>query len=102
MSAAVIARLDERDMLWFVDVAAKKHGVTRELLCGRGRSKHEAAARHDAWRSLHAKEGLTIHAIAVIFGVCHTTVLAAINPIRAANAKARGKVRWLATKGSAA
>lgn len=69
------------ELLRFVDrvadVAAARHGVTRALVYGRSRMGPVVRARHEVWCVLRADYGWSLPAIAHVFGVDHTTVLAA-------------------------
>jgi chromosomal replication initiation ATPase DnaA len=69
-------RLAQRGLLGAVEKLARKHHVTMGEVLGRQRFRHIVAARHAAWRELRAK-GLSYPAIAWLWGVDHTTVLAA-------------------------
>jgi len=69
-------RLAQRGLLGAVEKVARRHHVTMGELLGRRRFKHIVAARHSAWRELRAK-GLSYPAIGELWGVDHTTVLAA-------------------------
>lgn len=46
---AIIASLAVRGLLDLADAVCKAHGVTRQQLCGRGRSRVASAARQELW-----------------------------------------------------
>jgi chromosomal replication initiation ATPase DnaA len=46
---AIVAALSVRGLLGLVDAVCAHRGVTRQELCGRGRSQAVAAARHELW-----------------------------------------------------
>jgi chromosomal replication initiation ATPase DnaA len=69
-------RLAQRGLLGEVERIAKRHHVTTSEMLGRRRLAHVVRARHAAWRELRAR-GLSYPAIGELWGVDHTTVLAA-------------------------
>jgi chromosomal replication initiation ATPase DnaA len=48
-SGAVVDALQIRGLLDLVDTVCARRGVTRDELCGRGRTQAVAAARHELW-----------------------------------------------------
>lgn len=69
-------RLAQRGLLGAVEKVARRHHVTMGELLGRRRLAHVVRARHTAWRELR-RMGLSYPAIGELWGVDHTTVLAA-------------------------
>jgi chromosomal replication initiation ATPase DnaA len=45
----ILAALSVRGLLELVDAVCARRGVTRQELCGRGRSRAVAGARHELW-----------------------------------------------------
>ncbi len=76
-SEAIIAALGTRGLLDIVDAVCDQRGVTRDELCGRGRSHAVAAARHELWWLMrhHPDRCYSYSEIARIVGRDHATVL---------------------------
>jgi hypothetical protein len=85
----VIEALDVRDLLDLVDDVCRRRRVTREDLCGRGRTKAVSLARHEVWwRLRHNPEAAySFEEIGRLFGRHHATV---IQGIRAHDRRLRG------------
>ena len=80
-SKMIIDALRERDLdAIAVDVATRR-GVPLAELCGRGRSKSVARARHEVWWRIrhHPERYLSLPEIARLFGRDHTTIKAGID-----------------------
>ena len=48
-SDAILAALAVRGLLQLVDAVCARRGVTRDELCGAGRTRAVASARHELW-----------------------------------------------------
>jgi chromosomal replication initiation ATPase DnaA len=48
-SDAILAALSVRGLLHLVDTVCSRRGVTRDELCGLGRTRTVATARHELW-----------------------------------------------------
>ena len=48
-SDAILAALAVRGLLQLVDAVCARRGVTRQELCGAGRTRAVASARHELW-----------------------------------------------------
>jgi chromosomal replication initiation ATPase DnaA len=76
-SDAIITALSTHGLLNLVDAVCDHRGVTRHELCGRGRSRAVAAARHELWWLMrhHPDRCYSYSEIARIVGRDHATVL---------------------------
>lgn len=74
---AIIEALVARDLIGLVDHVCRARGVTREDVCGRGRTKGVALARHELWWHLrhHPDLKLSYEEIGRLFERHHSTVL---------------------------
>jgi chromosomal replication initiation ATPase DnaA len=74
--------LDQRDLREMAERIAKRHQVTLDEMFGRGRMYAFVAARHEMMAELYSTGNWSTPRIGLVFGVDHTTVLAAIQKIR--------------------
>ena len=76
----IAAELAARDLLDLVDEVCRARGVTRDELCGRGRTKAVASARRELWRRLRQHPGLSYsyEEIGRLFDRDHATVLSGV------------------------
>ena len=74
---AIIAALAMRGLLEILDTVCNQRGVTRDELCGRGRTHAVAAARHELWWFMrhHPDRGYSYSEIGRIVGRDHATIL---------------------------
>ena len=79
-SAAVLRALRTRDLDGIATDVAARRGVPLQELCGRGRSRSIARARHEVWWRIrhHPERYLSLPEIARLFGRDHTTIMAGI------------------------
>jgi chromosomal replication initiation ATPase DnaA len=84
MTAPIIDALRVRDLLDFVDEVCRRRGVTREELCGRGRTQAVVRARQELWWQLrqHPERHYSLCEIGRLFGRDHSTVLHGIDAYR--------------------
>jgi chromosomal replication initiation ATPase DnaA len=82
MSAAcptdpILHELSIRGLLELADAVCSRRGVTRDELCGRGRSRAVAAARHELWWLIrhHPERCYSYWEIGRIVSRDHATVL---------------------------
>jgi chromosomal replication initiation ATPase DnaA len=75
--STVIHQLSIRDLLALADAVCARRGVTRHELCGRGRTRAVAAARHELWWLIrhHPERRYSYSEIARIVGFDHATIL---------------------------
>ncbi len=94
-STTVIDALDVRDLLGLVDHVCRARGVTREEVCGRGRTKAVALARHELWWRLrhHPEMSFSYVEIGRLFDRHHTSVFAGIRAHERASASHVTEVR---------
>ncbi len=73
----ILEALQVRDLVQYLDVICQRHHVTREEVCGRGRTRVVALARHELWWELrhHGTLAFSYEEIGRLFGRNHTTVL---------------------------
>jgi chromosomal replication initiation ATPase DnaA len=73
----IVAGLSCRGLLHLVDAVCGRRGVTRDELCGRGRSRAVAAARHELWWLIrhHPDRRYSYSEIARLVCRDHVTVL---------------------------
>jgi chromosomal replication initiation ATPase DnaA len=85
----IIEDLEARDLLGLVDEVCRQRRVTRDELCGRGRTKAVAVARHEVWWRLrhHPDAAFSFQEIGRLFDRDHATV---IHGIRAHDRRLRG------------
>lgn len=93
---AVVRGLSERGLLELVDQVCSLRGVTRVELCGIGRTRSVAAARHELWWLIrhHPQRCYSYPEIARLFRRDHSTVFhgVAVHERRyAASAHASGR-----------
>lgn len=74
---SIIRQLSSRGLLDLADLVCARRGVTRDELCGRGRSRAVAAARHELWWLIrhHPERCYSFCQIARIVGCDHATVV---------------------------
>jgi chromosomal replication initiation ATPase DnaA len=74
---AILRQLSTRGLLELVDAVCSRRGVTRDELCGHGRSRAVAAARHELWWLIrhHPDRRYSFCEIARIVGCDHATVV---------------------------
>jgi len=74
---SVISQLALRGLLELADTVCTRRGVTREELCGCGRTRAVAAARHEFWWLIrhHPERHYSFCEIARIVGCDHATVV---------------------------
>jgi chromosomal replication initiation ATPase DnaA len=72
----IVAALSVRGLLDLVDSVCRSRGVTREELCGRGRSRAVAAARQELWWLIrnHPERRYSFLEIARIVHRDHSTI----------------------------
>lgn len=75
--SAVIHQLSLRGLLDLTDAVCARRGVTRHELCGRGRTRAVAGARHELWWLIrhHPDRRYSYAEIARIVGCTHATIL---------------------------
>ena len=73
----LIEALDVRDLLGLVDDVCRRRRVTRDELCGRGRTKAVAIARHEVWWRLrhHPDVAFSYQEIGRLFDRHHATII---------------------------
>jgi chromosomal replication initiation ATPase DnaA len=73
----VIDQLSIRGLLELADTVCARRGVTRQELCGRGRTRAVAAARHELWWLIrhHPERRYSYAKIARIVGFDHATIV---------------------------
>lgn len=71
-----VDELRERDLFEPMQVIARKHHATVREMLGRSHAGHAVRARHEAWMHLTGL-GWTQAAIGRVWGVDHSTVMAA-------------------------
>jgi chromosomal replication initiation ATPase DnaA len=78
---AVLAALRERDLDTIAADVAAQRGVPLQELCGRGRTRSVARARHEVWWRIrhHPERYLSLPEIARLFRRDHTTIKAGID-----------------------
>jgi chromosomal replication initiation ATPase DnaA len=76
-SGTIIHQLALRGLLDLADAVCVRRGVTRDELCGCGRSRAVAAARHEFWWLIrhHPERHYSFCEIARIVGRDHATVV---------------------------
>ena len=77
---AIVAELAARDLLGVVDEVCRARRVTREELCGRGRTKAVASARRELWWRLrhHPDLSFSYEEIGRLFDRDHATVISGV------------------------
>lgn len=88
--AMILEALTARDLLGLLDAVCQARGVTREELCGRGRTKNVAFARQELWWHLRRSPGMSFAEIGRLFDRNHTTVMAGIRSYERACADSAG------------
>ncbi len=75
--SSIIDALNARDLLGYVDAICRLRNVTREEICGRGRTKAISAARHELWWHLrhHPSFKFSYDELGRLFDRNHSTVL---------------------------
>ena len=78
--ASLVAELAVRDLLGVVDDVCRSRRVTREELCGRGRTKAVASARRELWWRLrhHPDLSFSYEEIGRLFDRDHATVISGV------------------------
>jgi len=78
--AAIVDKLAARDLLAVVDDVCRARRITREELCGRGRTKAVATARRELWWRLrhHPDLSFSYAEIGRLFGRDHATVISGV------------------------
>ena len=76
----IVAELAVRDLLVVVDDVCRARRVTREELCGRGRTKAVASARRELWWHLrhHPELSFSYEEIGRLFNRDHATVISGV------------------------
>lgn len=82
-ASAVIAELRQRDLFEIVERIARRFNVTAREVCGHGRSKPVAMARHAVWAELYALGHWSYPRIGQLFRRDHTTIVTAVRKYRA-------------------
>ncbi len=82
MSALIVNALVERDLVDLLDRVCAGRGVTRDEVCGRGRTRTVALARHELWWHLRAARDFSYEEIGRLFERNHSTVLHGIRAYR--------------------
>jgi chromosomal replication initiation ATPase DnaA len=77
-TATVLDALTARDLLALLDTICQARGVTREALCGRGRTKTVALARQELWWRLRRHPGMSYDEIARLFDRNRTTIMGGV------------------------
>lgn len=75
MSEHVFSALAERDLVDLLDRVCAGRGVTRAEVCGRGRTRTVASARHELWWHLRSTRAFSYEEIGRLFERNHSTVL---------------------------
>jgi chromosomal replication initiation ATPase DnaA len=75
--STVIHQLSTRGLLELADAVCARRGVTRHELCGRGRTRAVAAARHELWWLIrhHPERRYSYSELARIVGFDHATIV---------------------------
>lgn len=78
--ATIIAELARRDLLGLVDEVCRLRHVTRDELCGRGRTKAVASARREVWWRLrhHPDLSFSYPELGRLFARDHATIIAGV------------------------
>jgi chromosomal replication initiation ATPase DnaA len=86
----IAAELAVRDLLELVDEVCRARRITREELCGRGRTKAVASARRELWWRLrhHQELSFSYEEIGRLFDRDHATVISGVR----AHERSRGAV----------
>ncbi|MBX3228038.1 MAG: hypothetical protein KIT84_27565 [Labilithrix sp.] len=74
---SVLQALIDRDLTELLDDVCRRHHVTRDDVCGRGRTRAVSAARQELWWRLrnHPTTAFSYLEIGRLFDRNHTTVL---------------------------
>ena len=98
----ILHALSARDLLGLLDSICSRRGVSREELCGRGRTQPVARARHELWWSLrhHPQHHFTYQEIGRIFGRNHSSILHGVRGFQRAQRellapRSRASLGWL-------
>jgi chromosomal replication initiation ATPase DnaA len=90
ISTNTLEALTCRDLLEPLDLVCISRGVTREEVCGRGRTKNVSFARKELWFHLRQHPGMSYDEIGRLFGRNRTTVMGGVRSyLRAIAAMAR-------------
>jgi chromosomal replication initiation ATPase DnaA len=73
-----ISRLTTLGLIGEARTIAENCGVTLDEMLGRGRYKSMCEARHELWRLTRERFGYSYPQVAKLYGVDHTTVMAAL------------------------
>ena len=74
----ILEALTSRDLLELLDAVCRARGVTREELCGRGRTKNVALARQELWWHLRRHPGMSYDEIGRLFDRNRTTIMGGV------------------------
>jgi len=79
--SAVLEALRARDLLDALDDVCRRRHVTRDDLCGRGRTRAAASARQEIWWLLrhHPELNFSFADIGRLFDRDHTTIMAGVD-----------------------
>lgn len=77
-TSSVVDALTRRDLLALLDEICLARRVTREEVCGRGRTKNVALARQELWARLRRHPGMSYEEIGRLFDRNRTTIMAGI------------------------
>ncbi len=86
--ARIVEALRDRDLLDLLDAVCRRRSVTREEVCGRGRTRNVARARHELWWELRRNPGMSFGEIGRLFDRNHTTVMTGVRAFERALAGA--------------
>ena len=77
---AILAALAVRGLLHLVDAVCSRRGVTRDELCGPGRTRAVTSARHELWWLVrhHPERRYSYHEIARLFRREPSTVVCGV------------------------
>lgn len=81
--AAILADLEQRDLLDLAKAIAYTHDVTLAELLGHDRSRPFAMARHALWATLYARGHWSFPRLGALFGYDHSTVFYGVTTARA-------------------
>ena len=84
----ILEGLARRELLSALDIICRSRSVTREEVCGRGRTKNVSLARHELWTHLRRDPGMSYEEIGRLFDRDRTTIMAGVR------AYARAKAAW--------
>ena len=84
----ILEALIARDLLALLDDVCHRRGVTREELCGRGRTKNLAFARQELWWHLRRHPGMSYEEIGRLFDRNKTTILTGVRTFERAREEA--------------